>query len=120
MRKQLLSWQWQHYATGHRDRRNLLLHILTAPIFLAGVASLITGLARLTWPLAVSGFVAILAVMIVQGRGHRREASSPIAFLGPFDVLARIFAEQLITFPRFVLSGGWLRAWRAAKTPSVA
>lgn len=114
MRKHLLAWQWQHYATGHRDRGNLLLHIVTAPIFVAGLISLITGLALRTWPLAIGGLVALLAVMILQGRGHRREASPPIAFLGPLDVLARIFAEQLVTFPRFVLSGGWSRAWRDA------
>jgi hypothetical protein len=29
-------------------------------------------------------------------------------------VVTRIFAEQFITFPRFVLSGGWSRAYRAA------
>jgi len=28
-------------------------------------------------------------------------------------VRARIFLEQWITFPRFVLSGGWYHAWRA-------
>jgi hypothetical protein len=28
--------------------------------------------------------------------------------------VGRIFFEQWITFPRFVLSGGWLRALRSA------
>jgi hypothetical protein len=48
-----------------------------------------------------------------QGRGHRGEANPPAPFLGPGDVAARFFAEQLINFPRFVVRGGWLRAWRA-------
>jgi hypothetical protein len=114
MRPQLLAWQWQHYPVGHRDRGNLLLHIVSVPVFYAGIATLITGLTAGAWLYAASGLVAMLAVMIVQGRGHRREASAPIGFLGAGDVVTRLFAEQLVTFPRFVLSGGWARAWREA------
>jgi hypothetical protein len=36
----------------------------------------------------------------------------PVPFRGPLDVLVRIFAEQFVTFPRFVLTGGLARAWR--------
>jgi len=28
----LLAWQWSQYVPGHRDRRNLLVHILTVPV----------------------------------------------------------------------------------------
>ena len=48
--------------------------------------------------------------MAMQGRGHRRERPAP--FAGALDMILRIFAEQLITFPRFVLSGEFARAWR--------
>jgi hypothetical protein len=50
--------------------------------------------------------------MALQGRGHRGELVHPVPFAGPVDVVSRIFAEQLITFPRFVLSGQFARAWR--------
>jgi hypothetical protein len=53
--------------------------------------------------------------MALQGRGHRRESTPPAPFSGLPDVIFRIFAEQLITFPRFVLSGEFARAWRQAK-----
>jgi hypothetical protein len=53
--------------------------------------------------------------MAVQGRGHRLEKNAPVPFRGPLDVLARIFVEQWVTFPRFVLSGGFARAWRATR-----
>jgi hypothetical protein len=113
----LLSWQWSLYPDGHRDRRNLTVHILTVPMFMAGTCAL--GLAPLLagWPagawLAAGGVLAMVAAMALQGRTHRLEATPPAPFRGPMDVLARIFAEQWITFPRFVLSGAFIRAWRS-------
>ena len=110
----LVAWQWALYADGHRDRRNLLIHILTVPVFLMG-----TCLALLSpwigWVYLPAGLVAMVLVMAVQGTTHKMEATKPVPFLGPADVLGRILVEQWFTFPRFVLSGGWLRAWRAAK-----
>jgi hypothetical protein len=60
-----------------------------------------------------------LAVAL-QGRGHAVERTSPAPFRGPLDVVARLFAEQWITFPRFVLSGGFARAWRASSAGPAA
>lgn len=114
----LLIWQWNGYPTFHADRRNLLLHVLTQPVFALGF------LALLTAPLAGSvigalarvgaGIAAMAVAMAIQGRGHAREDAPPIPFAGPRDVILRIVLEQLITFPRFVLSGGFARAWRAS------
>jgi hypothetical protein len=33
----LLAWQWRNYSAGHRDRFDLLLHMVTVPAFVAGV-----------------------------------------------------------------------------------
>ena len=67
------------------------------------------------WPwLGLAGLVTMVLVMAVQGRGHRIEEVAPVSFTGPVDVVTRILAEQWVTFPRFVLSGGFGRAWRAA------
>ena len=33
----LLAWQWRGYAAAHRDRVNLLLHLVAVPAFIAGV-----------------------------------------------------------------------------------
>jgi len=63
----------------------------------------------------VGGAAAMIAVMAAQGRGHKLETTAPSPFLGPADVLKRFFAEQWITFPRYVLSGGFARAWREAR-----
>jgi hypothetical protein len=109
----LLSWQWTLYAEGHRDRRNLLVHALTAPWFLGGTLALL-GSPVLGVGAGVSGAAAMVLAVALQGKGHRTEASRPAPFRGPADVLARLLVEQWVTFPRFVLSGGFARAWRAA------
>lgn len=109
----LLAWQWSLYTDNHRDRRNLLLHALSVPCFHLGTLLLATSpLTSLVW--ALPGLGAMVGVMALQGRGHRLETSPPVPFRGPGDVLARIFVEQWVTFPRFVLSGGFARAWREA------
>jgi hypothetical protein len=41
----------------------------------------------------------------------------PEPFTGPLNAVARIFLEQWITFPLFVLSGSW---WKAVRTPAAA
>ena len=110
----LLKWQWSLYPDAHRDRRNLALHAATVPIFLAGTCALV--LSPLAGAMAaVAGAGAMLASMLAQGRGHKLEKSAPAPFLGPTDVLKRFFAEQWITFPRFVLSGGFAKAWRETR-----
>jgi phage terminase small subunit len=52
--------------------------------------------------------------LVAQGRGHRDEPAAPEPFTGPGDFVSRFLVEQLVTFPRFVLSGGWRRAWSSA------
>ncbi|WP_434389918.1 terminase [Melittangium boletus] len=110
----LLPWQWKLYPGNHAERRNLLLHGVTVPVFQVGtvllVASPLLGLAG-----ALPGLVAMGAAVALQGRGHRMETTPPVPFRGPGDGVARIFVEQWVTFPRFVLSGGFARAWRATR-----
>jgi hypothetical protein len=110
----LLAWQWSIYADGHRDRRNLAVHALTEPLFVLGSVGVVAAPIIATWSLAALGIGLMMAAMALQGRFHKCEATPPAPFRGPIDVLARIFAEQWITFPRYVLSGGFSRAWRAA------
>jgi hypothetical protein len=54
-----------------------------------------------------------VAAFLLQGAGHKREIQKPEPFLGADDLVSRFVVEQLITFPRFVLSGNWLRNLRA-------
>jgi membrane-bound ClpP family serine protease len=108
----LIEWQWSVYPKGHRDRTNLLVHILTVPLFILGTGALVLSAFVASLVLAASGLAAMVLVMVVQGRTHKRESTPPAPFQGPLDVLARIFLEQFFTFPRYVLSGELTRAWR--------
>jgi Protein of unknown function (DUF962) len=108
-----LKRQWAHYGDVHGARLNLALHAATVPVFWAGTVALALAPAtRASW--AVAGVVALLLAVVAQGRGHRGEKTAPSRFRGPGDFVARVFAEQWITFPRYVLTGDFARAWRRA------
>jgi uncharacterized membrane protein YGL010W len=105
----LLDWQWRGYSRNHRDRVNLLIHMIGVPTFIAGTLAFVTQAARAQWfGASVAAVVAVLG-FAVQGIGHKRERIAPEPFAGPGDFVARVFAEQFITFPRFVLMGQWAR-----------
>ncbi len=108
----LLAWQWSIYPEGHRSRLNLFLHIGTAPVFVVGTIAVLAAL-LFGCRLALLGLTGMLLAFAAQGRGHRSEVVRPRPFRGPFDLLARFFVEQWVTFPRYVLSGGFMRAWKA-------
>ena len=111
---QFMAWQWSGYPRFHASRTNLLLHIVVVPLFLVGNLALLAGLLTLSWPLVVGGAAAMGLSLAAQGRGHAMEANPPEPFTGPGQALARIFLEQWVTFPRFVLSGGRARALQQA------
>jgi hypothetical protein len=111
---ELLKWQWEGYTRYHGSRANLLIHIVVVPMFLLGNVGLVAALAR--GSLLCTGFsvAAMIVSVALQGKGHGMERVPPEPFTGPLNAISRIFLEQWITFPRFVLSGGWSRALREA------
>lgn len=112
--RDLLQWQWSGYAKYHTSRVNLLIHIIAVPLFLVGNVGLVVTLLRRSWFLAAACLVATVVSLAMQGRGHRTEGVPPERFTGAGNAVARILLEQWITFPRYVASGGWLRALRNA------
>ena len=111
---ELLRWQWQRYSRNHQSRANLLLHIVLVPVFLLGNVALLIALGQRSWLAALVAAAAMAVSVALQGRGHRQEAVPPEPFTSPLNAVARIVCEQWVTFPRFVFSGGWLRALRSA------
>jgi hypothetical protein len=110
----LLAAQLSDYPRVHTERTNLLIHIIAVPAFDLSWVAFVAAVAARS-PVAAAASVAVAAAAFAaEGRGHAIEPERPVPFAGPRDVVTRIFAEQFITFPRFVLSGGWLRAYRAA------
>lgn len=115
---ELLRWQWEGYAGYHRSRTNLLLHICVVPLFWVGTVLLVMGLLRLAWVELVAGAACILASVVVQGRGHKLEPTPPAPFTSSWNFIGRLCFEQWITFPRFLLSGGWARNLAASRDAS--
>jgi hypothetical protein len=108
----LLRWQWDGYSRYHCSRFNLLLHIVVVPLFLLGNVVLVVALVQRSWLAALGGTAAMLISVALQGRGHRTEVVPPEPFTGSLNAVSRISLEQWVTFPRFVLSGNWVKALR--------
>jgi Protein of unknown function (DUF962) len=111
----LLREQWEGYPEYHQSRANLLIHIVAVPLFLAGTLGLAVALARLSLSILGAAVGCVVVAVALQGRGHRMEPVPPAPFSGPLNVVSRLFCEQWITFPRFVLSGGWAAAFRGTR-----
>lgn len=113
--RELARWQWSDYASFHQTRRNLAIHVVAVPVFLVGNLAVVAGAVLLLWWLALAGLVLSAAAFGLQGAGHKGEPNPPKPFTGVLNVVGRMVTEQWVTFPRFVLSGGWARNWRAAR-----
>jgi len=114
---ELLRWQWEGYPRYHQSRVNLLLHIVLVPLFLVSNIALLVAFVERSWLVGIVAVVVMALSVALQGRGHREESVPPEPFISPVNAAARIFLEQWVTFPRFVLSGGWLRALRQRSAP---
>ena len=106
---QLLRWQWQGYRHTHSSQANLVIHVITVPAFLLGTLAVVYAIVTLTGWWAVAGVLAMATAMALQGVGHRLEPSAPAPFTGLGNAASRIFLEQWVTFPRYLLSGAWRR-----------
>lgn len=113
-RESVSARKLRDYSRGHQDRTNLLLHVLTVPLFWAGNIALVAGAATRSPAAALIGLAMTLSALVAQGRGHRREHVPPRPFHGPIDFVARFMTEQWLTFPRYVATGAFARAWREA------
>ena len=111
----LLSWQLENYPLAHTTRQNLALHAMTMPAFVTGFLLVPVGAALGVWQFAALGGFLMVMTLVMQGRGHRMEPTPPLPFASPLDFVARFTLEQTVTFPRFVVSGGFARAWKNAR-----
>jgi hypothetical protein len=119
--EKFLQWQWSGYSAAHRNRTNLLIHLVAVPLFMSSTLLAVYALVRFSLPALAGAALCYLLSLILQGRGHRLEATAPEPFKGGLDFILRLFAEQWITFPRFVMTGGWFEnlSNRASKPASL-
>lgn len=111
---ELMEWQWQGYATFHKTRLNLLIHIIAVPVFCFSSLGALNALLHGAWISVLGEGLSMLLAFGAQGIGHQKESVPSIPFSGFKNALARIFVEQWITFPRFVITGGWWDALNKA------
>ena len=114
---QLLRRQWEGYPKYHQSRANLLIHIVAVPLFLLGTVALVASVVERSVVLLAVAMGCILVAVALQGRGHRLEPVPLEPFSGPLNFVSRLFFEQWVTFPRFVISGGWDAALRKVREP---
>jgi phage terminase small subunit len=108
----LHAWQWRNYAVNHRHPANLVLHLIAVPMFILGTLLIIDGLFSFSFSSLAIGVIGLIAALGFQRHGHTLEKQSPELFANQGDAVKRLLVEQFITFPRFVLSGAWWRAWK--------
>ncbi|KAF7786109.1 hypothetical protein PRUB_a0571 [Pseudoalteromonas rubra] len=108
--KALIAWQWQGYERFHQSTTNLWLHIVAVPLFIFGFALCFVALFFLNVTWLGNAVLLIAGSLIAQGIGHKSEALPPEPFTGALNALLRIILEQVYTFPKFVLTGGWYAA----------
>jgi len=106
---QFLQWQWSGYSAAHQTKTNLLFHIIAVPLFMVATVLALYALVRLSFFALLPSVLCFILSLILQKRGHKLEPVQPEPFKNGFDFVCRIFAEQWITFPRFVVTGGWLK-----------
>src|SRR2546426_8298997 len=106
IRPRLVEWQWSDYSAKHRDRINLLLHIVAVPLFQIATIVMVGAVVTGSGSAAGLGSLGIGAAGVIQGRGHRRGRARPTPFSRPARFMSPLVAEQWVTFPPFVFSGG--------------
>lgn len=108
--RQMLLNQWLSYSTVHQSPVNLWLHLFAVPVFWVGLSGLLFATLTFELWLWLSGVALLLFSLVVQSSGHKSEGQAPAPFTSVGNAVTRILLEQLITFPRFVLTGGWWQA----------
>ncbi len=80
---------------------------LAVPIFMSATLVAVYALVGFSLPALAAATLCFLASLILKGRGRKLEATEPEPFEGGLYFILRLFAERWITFPRFVITGGW-------------
>jgi hypothetical protein len=116
---EVVQQQWNGYSERHQNKVNLLIHAVTVPLVWFAALQLIGGL--LLMLIGVGGLkmwiyaaILITIALVAQRQGNAMEAVKGPAPSNPKDFALHAAAEQFVTFPRFVLTGGWLRNLQSA------
>jgi hypothetical protein len=115
---EVLAEQWNGYGERHRNKANLLIHIATVPLvwfaglqIVGGLLLMLIGVGGLK--LWIYAAILITIALVAQWQGNSMEQVKAAPPANPKDFAVHTVAEQFVTFPRFVLSGQWMRNFQA-------
>ena len=99
----------QEYERLHMHPINLAIHMATVPLFAIGLLGVVLCPFLPRWELWLGvGVCLTVYSVLLQRFGHRLEAGwAPN--VGKARAVALFLREQFVTFPRFVVQGGWAR-----------
>ena len=66
IRPNLLAWQWRDYVAKHRDRTNLLIHIVAVPLFQVATLLLVGALLGRSLIAAIVAVIAMVIALVLQ------------------------------------------------------
>ena len=104
------------YLQTHKNRTNLLIHIVAVPLFASGLLGGLVFFAAGRIPEGIGLLLLAVLSLTAQGRGHKLEETPPEPFRGPGDFVRRILTEQYVRFWVFVARGHWLSALKNASS----
>jgi hypothetical protein len=111
---ELISWAWRETPPVHKNRTNLLIHIVAVLLFVLGHVLLVAGFLVNPWLLVVA-ILSVAVSLAAQKYGHSLERDQVPPFTGSTDFLRRLYAEQFCNFWRFLLSGRWYASVQASR-----
>jgi hypothetical protein len=114
---ELLRWQWECYAKYRQFARQPAIDNVAVPLLVMGTIALVFAIFQPSFMLLAFAVAYVVVAVALQVRCHRLESVPPEPFTGPLNFVSRLFFEQWVTAPRFVISGGWGAALRKARKP---
>lgn len=101
---ELARTQWADYGTYHQSRLNRAIHLVAVPLFWAGLALLAVALATAQARTLAVGLALLPVSLGLQAFGHGLEPVPAVPFTSAANAVARLLLEQLVSFPRYLLS----------------
>jgi len=106
----------EEYSRLHQHPLNLLIHIATVPIVYVAVALLLLSPLLKRWEIWWGVAVALVVYcVLMQQFGHRLERVSQDPKKGVLQRTTTWLGEQFVSFPTFLLSGGWTQNWQRSQ-----
>ncbi len=110
--KELMSWQWRDYHQFHQSKVNLIIHVITTPIFILACLAMVFFALQLKWLAALGSLFLVFVAIGLQGFGHNKEENAPIPFDSASQAVKRILLEQFVSFPKYIWTGGVAKAMK--------